>query len=86
LPQPVRNRGQPSSTRPAVGLAIVARMRDAHQRGLARAIRPEEPEYAGLEREIDSAKRLNIAAVVLAEIFDRQLHGYLSRESASSRR
>ena len=49
--------------------------KDAHERGLACAIGPQQAGQAGLERERELGERPAARGVLLADAFDDELHG-----------
>ena len=48
---------------------------NAHQRGLARAVGTEQPQYPGTQFQAESAQGPNRAAIALADVVDGELQG-----------
>ena len=63
----------------APGRGLRNRRQNTHQRGLARAVRPQQPQHTRTERElytVQRAHRARFAAIFLAEIFHDQSHEF----------
>ena len=63
--------------RDAAAVGLLQRGEDAHQRGLAGAVGPQQPVHAVRDREGDVVQRLHAVGVGLGIVAQGQLHGGL---------